>query len=68
MTIIVVDDSQDIRELMTKLLEADGHAGDVLTASSAQEAFDYLTMDDPNNVVSSVDLILMDINMPDLDG
>ncbi len=66
MSILIVDDSQDIRLQLTTLLREAGHA-QVLTASSAGEAFKVLDIDHPHDVVQ-VDLILMDITMPELDG
>ncbi len=66
MSILIVDDSQDIRLQLTTLLREAGHA-QVLTASSAGEAFKVLDIDHLHDVVE-VDLILMDITMPEIDG
>ena len=65
--ILVVDDSENSRFLLSEYLEGFGY-GEVLTASNAFEAFECLP-DDPNTPASDVvDLILMDISMPGIDG
>jgi len=58
-TILVVDDSKTIRFLVDKgLSEAGFH---VLTATNGKEALDMIKIREP-------DLILSDINMPEMDG
>lgn len=57
--VLYVEDNPDNRLLVRRILQADGF--DVLEASSAAEALELLNRQTP-------DLILMDINMPDLDG
>jgi len=58
-TILYVEDNQDNRKLVRRVLEADGYAID--EAQNAQEAMEYLNSKSPS-------LILMDISMPDIDG
>lgn len=58
-TIIVVEDDNDIRELLQDLLEGEGYL--VETASNGREGLDKLK-------TKSVDLILLDLMMPVLDG
>ncbi len=67
MGILIVDDSADIRNLHTTLLHAEGYS-DVVTVASAREAFHHLGMNDPEARDPKVDLILMDITMPEMDG
>ena len=67
MSILVVDDLPDFRQLMDAILREAGY-NDVITAESAQEAFAVLGMDDPSISTPSVDLILLDIAMPEIDG
>ena len=67
MSILVVDDLPNFRQLMREILE-DGGYSDVVTAESPQEAFTILGMDDPALPNPGVDLILLDINMPEMDG
>ncbi len=58
-SILAVDDSASIRSLVDYVL---GQAGfDVVLAEDGQEALDYAQE-------HSVDLVLTDINMPNLDG
>jgi carbon storage regulator CsrA len=57
---LVVDDSANERELLAGLLEMYGY--DVETAADGQEAIDYLTEN------QSTDLVLLDINMPRMNG
>ncbi len=58
-TILYVEDNQDNRKLVRRVLEADGYT--VSEAENAQEALAYLNTKPPA-------LILMDISMPDMDG
>lgn len=58
-TILYVEDNPDNRTLVRRVLMAEGYS--VLEAESAQKALDILAQHIP-------DLILVDINMPDMDG
>lgn len=58
-TIMVVDDSRDIRELLKEVLNIHGYK--VLEATNGQEAVEIARQECP-------DLILMDLTMPVLDG
>src|SRR5262247_813626 len=67
MRILVVDDYADNRSMLATVLATAGY-GDVLTASSAHEAFGLLSVDDAAAVDPGFDLILMDVKMPEVDG
>lgn len=58
-TILYVEDNSDNRTLIRRVLEAEGYS--VIDAVNAGQAIEKLEK-------SKVDLILMDINMPDMDG
>jgi two-component system cell cycle response regulator DivK len=58
-TVLYVEDNQDNRSLIRRVLEAEGYS--VLEAASAHHALAWIEERSP-------DLILMDINMPDMDG
>jgi DNA-binding response OmpR family regulator len=58
-TVMVVDDDADILEVTRLALQAGGYS--VLPAGSGSEALRTLEQSRP-------DLILLDINMPDMDG
>lgn len=67
MSILVVDDLPGARLLLkTTLLDA-GYS-EVVTVESAKDAFLRLGMDDPTGPVADVDMILMDIDMPEING
>lgn len=66
MAILIVDDSSDQHLLLRSILARAGH-DQVMTADSAQTAFALLNLDGEQPSVE-VDLILMDVLMPDLDG
>jgi CheY-like chemotaxis protein len=57
--ILVVDDSSDTREMMTKLLEMESF--NVITAADGRIGFDTAKAERP-------DIIITDINMPNLNG
>ncbi len=57
--ILYVEDNFDNRVLVRRILEAEGFT--VVEAASGQEAFEKLKTIHP-------DLILMDINLPEIDG
>lgn len=59
--ILIVDDIQESRSLLTWTLEDNGYR--VENAASAAEASQLIQTNEP-----PVDLILLDINMPDVDG
>lgn len=58
-TILYVEDNPDNRNLIRRVLNAEGYA--VVEAAQATQAITRLEQE-------KVDLILMDINMPDMDG
>ena len=58
-TILYVEDNRENRTLVKRILTADGYG--LLEAVDAQQALEVLENTPP-------DLILMDINMPDMDG
>ena len=58
--ILVVDDDEDIRKLLTKFLESEGY--DVFTAIHGKDALEQLQSAEPPG------LILLDLMMPVMDG
>ncbi len=66
MSILIVDDSASQRLLLSSLLRSGGYTG-LIQADSAQAAFDCLGLRD-GATSATVDLILMDISMPEIDG
>tara|TARA_B100000315_G_C14573403_1_gene586759 strand:- start:510 stop:1784 length:1275 start_codon:yes stop_codon:yes gene_type:complete len=67
MSILIVHDDEGFRVMLATALSEAGHS-DVVTAESAADAFDKLGLDDPSADLSPVDLILMDISLPEIDG
>jgi phosphoserine phosphatase RsbU/P len=67
MTILIVDDNTVNLFIIENVLKSAGYENYV-SLTSAHELFDYLQLDakDPKNV--PVDLILLDIMMPEIDG
>jgi adenylate cyclase len=57
--ILVVDDNEDNRDMLARRLRRQGH--EVLTAAGGRAALDALAG-------TAVDLVLLDVMMPDLDG
>ncbi len=57
--ILIIDDDADLTMIITDMLESKGF--EVKSAQSSAEGFDMLSQ-------GSVDLILLDINLPDSDG
>ncbi|MFJ8519894.1 SpoIIE family protein phosphatase [Lysinibacillus xylanilyticus] len=67
MTILLVDDNQVNLFVIEKVLKNAGY-DNCVSLTSAYELFDYLQLDAPNPKGNSVDLILLDIMMPEVDG
>jgi CheY-like chemotaxis protein len=67
MSILIVDDTAFQRQALATLLETHGYV-DVLMAESAAEAFNYLGITDSSQPLLSIQLVLMDIRMPEIDG
>jgi len=59
MTIMVVDDFDMIRELVSLILRKEGH--EVLESRNGREALDLLSD-------NKIDLLITDLNMPEMDG
>lgn len=58
-TILAVDDMRSMRDLVKSVLEKRGHT--VVTHEDGQQALDYAQ-------TNSVDLVISDINMPNMTG
>ena len=58
-TVLVVEDERDIRDLLRRYLEREGHA--VLSTGTGAEALRLL-------YESAPDLVLLDLGLPDIDG
>jgi PleD family two-component response regulator len=67
MRILVIDDSEDGREIAEAMLVAAGYEH-VSTAGSAADAYRLLGIGEPTTRPSAVDLLLLDIVMPEIDG
>jgi len=67
MGILIVDDNEDIRLAVGAILNPAGYK-DIFYAESAEDAFRCLGLDDPTSSAKEIDLILMDIMMPKVDG
>lgn len=67
MTILLVDDNQVNLFVIEKILNSAGYT-DHVSLTSAHELFDYLQLDAPCSICHHVDLILLDIMMPEIDG
>ncbi len=67
MSILIVDDSESIKLLYRRHLRSEGFM-DVELASSADEAFEHLKLEGPPETSPEVDLILMDLVMPGING
>jgi DNA-binding response OmpR family regulator len=57
--ILVIDDDEPIREMMTVILRHHGHT--VISVPDGRKAFQHLN-------VSKVDLVITDVIMPEVDG
>jgi len=67
MRILVIDDSEDSRDLIEGALLSAGYA-DIATAASGWEALKILDLGRATNEKPTVDVALLDIVMPEMDG
>jgi DNA-binding NtrC family response regulator len=57
--ILIVDDEQSYRQLLSLVFEGDGHT--IRTASNGREALELLQQE-------PADVVISDVRMPDMDG
>jgi serine phosphatase RsbU (regulator of sigma subunit) len=67
MKIVIVDDNKTNLMIVEKILRKAGY-NNLLMLSSARKLYQYLQLDVPNPGEVPVDLILMDMMMPEIDG
>ena len=66
-SILIVDDSDTMLESLGNILRGEGYEN-ILFAKSAEEAFEILGLDSKGAKLREIDIILMDIVMPGMDG
>lgn len=67
MAVLIVDDTESVRLLFRRFLVNDG-IEDVILATSGAEALDILNKNDSDSAGSRIDLVLMDLIMPGMNG
>jgi CheY-like chemotaxis protein len=67
MSILIIDDFQEERDLLDAILRSAGF-GPLLPVATAREGLQHLGVGKKGKVTSEVDLVLMDIEMPEIDG
>ncbi len=67
MRILVVDDSEDVRDLTEGALLSAGYT-DIVLAASGWEALKVLDVGKPTDAKPPIDVVLLDIIMPEMDG
>jgi phosphoserine phosphatase RsbU/P len=67
MRILLVDDSADARDI-TEAMLVSAHFREVVTAASAWDAFKILDLGQTTSAAPSIDIILLDVVMPEIDG
>jgi phosphoserine phosphatase RsbU/P len=67
MHILLADDSPDARLLLHKILREAGYRG-TRSASSAHDVFTHLDLEHGGAGAEAIDLIGMDVRMPQIDG
>ena len=67
MKILIVDDSRDFQVLVERILTSKGYDKPYL-ANDAKEAFDLLEVEREDGNPAPVDLVLMDLLMPEISG
>lgn len=67
MSILIVDDSLVSRTLIADLLKEAGYT-DILLCDSVEKAFQVTHFEDHENIETTLNLILLDINLPGISG
>ena len=67
MRILVVDDQEDSRDLTEGALMSAGYT-DIVSAQSGWEALKFLDVGHTSNEAAAIDVMLLDIVMPEMDG
>src|ERR1700733_11607099 len=67
MRVLVVDDSEDFRDLTEGALMSAGYT-DIVMAASGWEALKILDLGRATNEKPAIDVVLLDIVMPEMDG
>ncbi|WP_010272811.1 SpoIIE family protein phosphatase [Paenibacillus senegalensis] len=67
MSILIVDDNPVNLLIIEKILKNEGYT-DCIKLNSAHELFEYLQIDSEEAMPADVDLILLDLMMPEIDG